>query len=66
MKVAFDVTLMRPACVVLQAGLGAEPSVAHAFDSRDWLVSITPNMKVYEVTPEQLTQLVDRVKEAKL
>lgn len=59
MKIAYDCKLYRPACVLLQAALGGEQYVAYAFEPRHWLVSPTPDMAVYEATPEQLARLVE-------
>ncbi len=58
MKLAYDITLMRPACVLVAAGMGADTEASSAFDPSAWLLIPTPNMKVYETTPEQLRRLV--------
>lgn len=60
-KVAFDIKLMRPGCAILQALFGAEPTIADKFDTKTWLVGPTPEMKAYEVTPEELKKLVQYV-----
>jgi hypothetical protein len=49
---------MKPGCVLLQASYGCESCIAHEFDTRDWLLAPTPDLKVYEVTEEQLKKLV--------
>lgn len=61
MKVAFDIKLKRPACVLVAAGLGADSSAASRFDTKDWLLHPTPDMQVFETTEEQLAQLVEMV-----
>lgn len=33
---------------------------AKAFNATHWLVELTPDMKVYDVTEEQLKQLVEK------
>ena len=66
MKIAFDIKLMRPGCVLVAAAMGGDPQVANEFDTRDWLLVPTPNMGVYDVTPDQLRQLVSKVKAARL
>lgn len=58
MKVAYDIKLMRPACVILAAGLGADREASVAFNSDYWLTFPTPNMGVYEVTEQQLEILI--------
>lgn len=58
MKVLYDTKLMRPGCVLMAAVFSANTHAPQKFDTRDWLLSPTPDMKVYETTPEQLTQLV--------
>jgi len=61
MKIAFDVKLMRPGCVLLQGSLGCNPLIAHEFSTKDWLLAPTPDLGVYDVTPEQLKILVKKV-----
>lgn len=58
LRVAYDVELMRPACVLIAAAMGADTAPCHAFDASDWLVELTPGMAVYETTPDQLLELV--------
>ncbi len=60
MKIAYDITLMQPGCVLLQAAMGGDCEAANKFDSAHWLVALTPNMKVYEVTDSQLAHLVNK------
>ncbi len=57
LKIAYDCTLRRPACPLLQAALGCDRLAGH-FDSEHWLTEPTPNMQVYQVTVEQLRELV--------
>ena len=61
-RIAYDITLKRPACAILAAMYGGDLAAVHAFNSDDWLVERTPDMKVYEVTPNQLRQLVEMSK----
>jgi len=58
MKVLYDTKLMRPGCVILCAGYGADSAPAHHFDTQDWLLAPTDNLAVYDTTKEQLKQLV--------
>lgn len=62
--VAFDVKLMRPACVLVAAGLGASSEAAKRFPTESWLLAPTDDMSVYETTPVQLEWLVYRVENA--
>lgn len=62
MKVAFDITLMRPGCALIQAGLGCGTSIAHHFPVESWLLFPTPDLKVYDLTEEQLPKLIEKVK----
>lgn len=57
MKIAFDVDEMKPACPILQAAMGGTVSVGE-FDSKHWLTSMTPGLKLYPVTAEQLEKLI--------
>lgn len=59
-RILFDPVLKRPGCVLLQAVAGCDPSVAHGFDSKKWLLGPTPDMAVFEVTDEQLAVLVEK------
>ena len=63
MKIAFDIKRMRPGCVLLAAALGADPEAAHPFNSKHWLLEPTPDMKVYNITSEQLKELVEKVED---
>lgn len=49
---------MRPGCVLLQATFGCEGRMADHFDTKHWLLAPTDNLKVYDVTEDQLKQLV--------
>lgn len=56
-RLLYDMKLMRPACVLLQAVAGGSVG---GFDLEllgEWLVAPTPDMKMYEITDEQLEQL---------
>lgn len=58
--IAYDCTLKRPGCVLLQVALGAtlsnEELIAN-FDTEDWLLAPTSDMVVYPVTDDQLKKL---------
>lgn len=58
MKIAYDTTLKRPGCVILQAAMGGDAELAHRFPTASWLVAPTPDMKVREITEEQVKILV--------
>lgn len=62
LKIAFDIKTMKPGCALIQAAMGGTPGIANHFSADDWEIAPTPGMRVYEVTPEQLTQLIKRVK----
>jgi len=64
-KLVFDIKLHRPACVLLQAAYGCGESnsfLQMTFDSRDWLVSPTPDMRVIEGTEEQWRKAAELIK----
>lgn len=64
--VAYDTELMRPGCVMVAAGLGADSSIPSMyFEVDDWLLYPTRNMKVYRVTESQLAQLVAKTEAAR-
>lgn len=57
-RIAYDVTLRRPGCVLLQAVMGcAVPNFQLLFPSESWLVSPTDDMKAYRATREELDRL---------
>lgn len=58
MKIAYDTKLYKPGCVLLQAMKGCDPKIAHEFETKYWLLAPTPDLKVYDVTDEQLSKLV--------
>ncbi len=58
MKLAYDRELKRPACVLLQAALGCGPYIGNRFHPATWLLTLTPGMRVYEVTEEQLEKII--------
>jgi len=62
MKLAFDITLMRPACPLVAAGMGADTSASKLFPAELWLTTPTDDMKVYQTSPEQLAYLIARCK----
>lgn len=62
-RIVYDLDLMRPGCVIIQAGRGCDPAMAHAFDTEDWLVRPTPGMRIYPITPEQLPILVQKTRQ---
>lgn len=58
MKIAYDAKLKRPGCVIIQAAMGGTVhDFAFKFPSETWLLSPTPDMRLYEVTEEQLKML---------
>lgn len=59
--IAFDIGQMKPGCVLLQASYGATPDIASVFDTGCWLLSPTPELRVYEITKAQLEKLIERV-----
>lgn len=63
-KIAYDITQMRPGCVLIQAHMGCDSAVSHEFPTESWLLSPTPEMKVYPLTSrEWLEILVKMTKE---
>jgi hypothetical protein len=61
MKIAYDCKLDRPGCAIVQAGFDATPGIANDFLAEEWLLHPTPDMRLYEVTYEQLRVLIKRV-----
>jgi hypothetical protein len=61
--VVFDLKKMRPACAILQSALRGTPGLANLFPTESWLTEVTPDLKPYEITDEQLAKLVARMEE---
>lgn len=59
-RLAYDCVLMRPACVLVAAALGADRRVPQLFPIGSWLLTKTENMQVYETTPEQLLIVIQK------
>lgn len=58
--IAYDLKLKRPGCVLLQTVYGGTVSNFNKrFKVEDWLVFPTPDLKVYEITDEQLEQFTE-------
>lgn len=53
MRLCYDIKLKRPGCVLLAAAMGGDTALTKQFPSELWLLDLTPDLKVYEVTPEQ-------------
>lgn len=61
MKLCFDIKLRRPGCVLIAAAMGAESRLASQFKTETWLLAPTPDLKVYEVTPEEFAKILEKV-----
>lgn len=61
MRIAFDIKLMRPGCAIIQAAYGCDGRIAHEFPTDTWLLTPTPDIKIYPVTAEQIAKLVQMV-----
>jgi hypothetical protein len=63
--IAYDITLMRPGCVNVAAGLGCNTKFPASFPVESWLVHPTDNMRVYPIrSDEELLALVAKTIEA--
>jgi hypothetical protein len=56
--IAYDATLRRPGCVIIQAAYGTDADIS-LFPTESWLLMPSQDMKVYKVTEEQLKKLVE-------
>lgn len=59
-QIMYDVSLRKPGCVLIQALGGTVPKELffELFgDSNCWLVALTPDMKLYATTEEELRQI---------
>lgn len=62
-NIVFDVSLMQPACVLLQVAYGCDSRLSNLFETNTWLVFPTDNLKKYSVTGKQLKQLIRMTRE---
>lgn len=62
--IVFDMKLMKPGCVNLQAAMGGgvvdRNFFMRHFDSQKWLVHITPDMKRMRATREQWHYIIKK------
>lgn len=58
MRIAFDMTLKRPGCAILQAVYNGTPGIANFFPPESWLTTPTDNMTLYEFPDEQLSEVI--------
>jgi hypothetical protein len=59
-SIAYDCSLKRPACILIQAVMGGTVSsqeLHDLFPVGSWLLHPTADMKVYQVTEDQLVKL---------
>lgn len=61
--IAYDKTLMRPACALLQVMYGGDSGIAQEFDVEDWLLAPTPNLRPYRVPLNQLGEVVEMTRQ---
>jgi hypothetical protein len=58
MRLCYDIKLMRPGCVLLAAAMGGDTALSEQFNSDHWIIAPTPDLKVYETTPEQFNDVL--------
>lgn len=58
-RLLYDVTLMRPGCVLLQAMAGGNVDGLTLQSIGEWLTAPTPDMKMYTATDETLDMMVE-------
>jgi hypothetical protein len=52
-RLAYDLKLLRPGCVLLQAAMGGSVMLANRFPAESWLLTPTEDMKVYDNIPDE-------------
>lgn len=64
MKIVFDTTTMQVGCAIIQAMYGGiDNDQLSEFPTESWLLAPNDTMGVYEITPKELAQLVQKVKQ---
>lgn len=56
-KIIYDPVLKRPGCILLQVMGGGTVTSEDIFMMGDWLTEMTPDMKLFSVTDEELEVL---------
>lgn len=62
LPLVFDPTLNKVGCVLLQAALGGTRGLCYLFDTEDWFLAPTENMKMYQGTREEWEQVALKIK----
>lgn len=60
MRLCYDFKLLRPGCVLLAAAMGGDSNLAKRFPSEMWLLDLTPDLKVYELTEGEFEFLLKK------
>jgi hypothetical protein len=60
-RLAFDLKLKRPGCVLVAAALGGNTTILRRFDTSSLLLSPTKDMRVYRIKGYQLKQVIRNV-----
>lgn len=55
---AYDVTLKKVGCVLLQAAMGGDSALASDIDTEAWLFTPTPGLRLYRLSDDEATALV--------
>lgn len=65
MLLAYDMKQKKVGCVLLQATLGGSSVAAQMFDTEDWLLAPTPDLKLYDLPDDRLEEVIKITKEAR-
>ena len=63
MRIAFDITLMRPGSPMLQAAYRCDVGLADLFPEEMWLTGPTHDLRIYDLDRSRVPLLVERAKE---
>lgn len=58
--IAYDITLNRPGCAIIQGAMGGSSEAAQEFPTELWILSPTPDMKVYPVVSAEFLDMLVR------
>lgn len=61
MKLLFDIREMKVGCALMQAIYGGTPTLSGSFDTKHWFLAPTENMKLYNVTEQQVEFLIEKM-----
>lgn len=61
-QILFNIKTMKIGCPLLQAALGGNKNICHSVDPEYWQIDPSPDLKLYNITEDQLKTLLGRLR----